>query len=103
MVLDVFARLVGLTGSLTDFVVRLMGFSGGFDDARRRVWRDNTVVSEHVVVDRTASLTESDMELVGRTVTAMSHELGEQLACGHLTGRIEALKADIIKAQKTPN
>jgi hypothetical protein len=102
MVLDVFARLVGLAGSLTDFV-RLAGFSRGFDDARRRDWRDITVVSEHVVVDRTASLTESGMELVGRTVTAMSHVLGEQLACGHRTGRIEALRADIIKAQKTPD
>ena len=103
MDLDVFARLVGLIGSLTDFVVRLTGFSGRFADARRRVWRDNTVVSEHVVVDRMAILMESDMELIGKTVTAMSHEFGEQLACGHITGRIEALKADIIKGQTTPN
>lgn len=71
VVLEVLARLEAVVVSFEDFVVLRVGFSEAFDDARRRVWRDNTVASEHVVVDRTASLTDSVIELAGRTVTAM--------------------------------
>lgn len=67
---EAFARLFGLLVSLADFV----GFRPGFsicDDPRRRDWRDKTVESEHVVVDRTAFLTDSVIEPAGRTVTAI--------------------------------
>jgi hypothetical protein len=72
VVLDVFARLVVVATSLLDFVFLRTGFSGTFDDPRRRVWRDNTVASEHVDVDRTACLMDSDIVLGGKTVTAMA-------------------------------
>lgn len=81
VVREVLARLVGLEVSFVDFVARLVGFSGSFDVARRRDWRDNTVVSVHVVVDRTASLMESVMELVGKTVTAILRELDTPSRC----------------------
>jgi hypothetical protein len=57
---------------LVDFVFFRAGFSVPIDDPRRRVWRDKTVESEHVVVDRTACLTVSVREFIGKTVTAMS-------------------------------
>jgi hypothetical protein len=48
-----------------------VGFSGVFGDPRRSVWRDNTVASEHVVVERRACFTDSVKELAGKTVTAI--------------------------------
>jgi hypothetical protein len=72
VVREVLARDTGAAGSLADFVVFRAGFSGPIEDPRRRVWRDSTVESEHVVVDRTACLTVSVREFIGKTVTAMS-------------------------------
>jgi hypothetical protein len=57
-------------GSLVDFV-RLVGFSGIFGDPRRSVWRDDTVTSEHVVVERRACFIDSVREPAGKTVTAI--------------------------------
>ena len=45
---------------------------GGFDEPRKRPWRDNTVALEQVVVERTASFTDSTEESEGSIVTAIS-------------------------------
>lgn len=71
-ILAVFVRLVVVVDSFVVFVFRRAGFSGDFDDPRSNVWRDNTVASEHVVVDRTACLIDSDIEVGGKRVTAMA-------------------------------
>jgi hypothetical protein len=78
VVLEVFARLEAVVASFEDFVVLRAGLSEALEVARRRVWRDSTVASEQVVVDRTASLTDSVIELAGRTVTAMSRRRAVQ-------------------------
>lgn len=76
VVREAFARLVVVVTSFVAVVFLRTGFSGTFDDPRRRVWRDNTVASEHVDVDRTACLMDSDIELGGKTVTAMVRREG---------------------------
>jgi hypothetical protein len=109
IVLEVFVRLVVVATSFVDFVTRRTGFSGAFDDdPRRSVWRDNTVASEHVDVDRTACLTDSDIDLGGKTVTAMAHRgVGGRaftvgLDCGRESGlQIEALLISPARTAKT--
>jgi hypothetical protein len=81
-VLDVFERLVVVVISLVDFVFRRTGFAGTLHDPRSNVWRDNTVASEHVEVDRKACLTDSDIELGGKTVTAMARREGLAFTVG---------------------
>ena len=80
-ILVAFVRAVVVVDSFVDFVFRRTGFSGAFDDPRSNVCRDNTVASEHVVVDRTACLTDSDIEVGGKTVTAMARR-GVALTAG---------------------
>lgn len=68
--------VVEVLQSLLDFVVFRIGFSAlvvvSVFFPRRRVWRDNIVESEHVVVDRMACLTDSLSEFIGKTVTAIA-------------------------------
>ena len=52
-------------------VVLLSGSGGVFDEPRKRPWRDNTVAFEQVVVERTASFTDSTEESEGSVVTAI--------------------------------
>jgi len=70
LVLDVLV-LVEVLASLLDFVVFRTCFSVTVLLPRRRVWRDKTVESEHVVVDRMACLTDSLSVFIGKTVTAI--------------------------------
>jgi hypothetical protein len=49
----------------------LVDFSGIIGEPRRSVWREETVASEHVVVERRACLIDSVREPVGKTVTAI--------------------------------
>ena len=74
---DVVARLVAVViDSLVPLPVRrdvvlLSGSGGVFDEPRKRPWRDNTVAFEQVVVERTASFTDSTEESEGSVVTAI--------------------------------
>lgn len=75
---DVAARLAAVVvDSLVLLPVRrdavlLSSSDGVFDEPRKRPWRDNTVALEQVVVERTASFTDSTKESEGSIVTAIS-------------------------------
>ena len=74
---DVVARLVAVVVDslvlrpVRRDVVLLSGSGGVFDEPRKRPWRDNTVAFEQVVVERTASFTDSTEESEGSVVTAI--------------------------------
>lgn len=74
---DVVARLVEVVDDslvllpVRRDVVLLSGSGGVFDEPRKRPWRDNTVAFEQVVVERTASFTDSTEESEGSVVTAI--------------------------------
>lgn len=74
---DVVARLVEVVDDslvllpVRRDVVLLSGSGGVFDEPRKRPWRDNTVEFEQVVVERTASFTDSTEESEGSVVTAI--------------------------------